>query len=311
MISAIIDCGTNTFNLLIVEHNSKGTYKVLLNTKKCVKLGEGGLVNNKIAPKPFDRGIKTFFEMVETAARYEAQNIHAFATSAIRSSVNGPDFVKTVYDKSGIMIQVLNGDTEAQYIYKGVRLALEDFPEPILIMDIGGGSTEFIIAQGSKVLWKKSFDLGAARLLMEFLPSDPITMEEIEKLITHLKTELQPLSAQLKKHQVKYLIGCSGTFESLADIIRADNHISDPVEKLFHFEEKDFITTYKKLISSSEEQRKLIPGLIDFRVDTIVYGSIFVKFVKKRFKIPHMAYSSYSLKEGVLYDLIHETVVIN
>ncbi len=310
MITAIIDCGTNTFNLLVVDYEIQGDYHVLLNTKKSVKLAEGGLENNKIAPKAFDRGIKAFVEFVKTANKYQPGRIHAVATSAIRSSVNGPDFVKKVFDKTGVMIQVLNGDTEAQYIYKGVRLALDNIQEPILIMDIGGGSTEFIIAHKNNVLWKKSFELGAARLLQQYQPSDPVTADQINSLKTHFKNILQPLTHQLKKQSINYLIGCSGTFESIADIIKTDKNEPENSDKLFSFQEKDFRNTCKKLIASTEEQRKQLPGLVNFRVDTIVYGSILIQFVKKRYKIPNMVYSTYALKEGILYDLIHEKVVL-
>jgi exopolyphosphatase / guanosine-5'-triphosphate,3'-diphosphate pyrophosphatase len=310
MISAIIDCGTNTFNLLVAQHDHNGKYQILFNTKESVKLAEGGLENNRIAPKPFERGIKTFLNMVKIAEKYNAQRVHAFATSAIRSSLNGPDFVKKIFEKTGIMIQVLNGDTEAQYIYKGVKLALENFHEPILIMDIGGGSTEFIIAHENNVLWKKSFELGATRLLMEFRPSDPVTQEEITNLKNHFKDVLKPLTQQLKKHPVSYLMGCSGTFESVADIIRASKNETESPEKLFSFEDNDFKNTYHMLLASTEEERRKIPGLVEFRVDTIVYGCIFIQFVKKRFKIPQMAYSTYALKEGVLHDLINDKVAI-
>jgi exopolyphosphatase / guanosine-5'-triphosphate,3'-diphosphate pyrophosphatase len=184
----------------------------------------------KLQKKPFDRGIKTFIELLKIARKYKAESIHAFATSAVRSSLNGPEFVKRILEKTGIIVQVLNGDTEAQYIYKGVKLALDDLPQPILIMDIGGGSTEFIIASENQVLWKRSFDLGAARLIQKFQPSDPLTPEQEKNLKEHFRDMLKPLNTQLKKHQVNTLIGCSGSFESLADMIKAEKNDNLPWE---------------------------------------------------------------------------------
>ncbi len=304
MIAAIIDCGTNTFNLLVTEYHVNGEHRIILNTKKSVKLGEGGMADNKIAPQAFQRGIKTFTEFVKKSRDYKVDSIKAFATSAVRSSQNGPDFVKKILDKTGINIQVINGDTEAQYIFKGVNLAIGQLSQPVLIMDIGGGSTEFIIAQEKQVIWKKSFDLGAARILQEFNPNDPIEPENIDALKSHFKEMLQPLASRLKKNPVRTLIGCSGSFESLAEMIRADKSDSTPLGKLFEFNYDDFKEIYRRLIASSEKDRKKMPGLVEYRVDTIVYASIFIRYIKKRFKIDQMYYSSYALKEGILADLI-------
>ncbi|TVQ83552.1 MAG: phosphatase [Bacteroidetes bacterium] len=310
MIAAIIDCGTNTFNLLIADFNVHGDYKILLNTKKSVKLAEGGLPQNKIAPKPFDRGIKTFTEFTKTAKKYKAEVIQAFGTSALRSSLNGPDFVKKVMEKTGIMIQVLNGDTEAQYIYKGVNLALEDTGKPVLIMDIGGGSTEFIIAKDKQVAWKRSFDLGAAKLIEDFGLSDPITQEEEKKLKDHFRETLIPLSSHLKKNPVDTLIGCSGSFESLADMINADKGENPPQANFYTFDNGDFKRMHQILLESTEQERREMPGLVEYRVDTIVLASIFIRYVKKRFKIEEMSYSSFALKEGVLADLISGKIAL-
>ena len=308
MIAAIIDCGTNTFNLLIADIRPGGEYYILLNTKKSVKLAEGGLADNKIAKKPFDRGINTFIEFVDIARKYKADTIQAFATAAIRSTLNGPDFVKKIHDKTGVIIQVLNGDTEAQYIFKGVNLALNNINHPVLVMDIGGGSTEFIIAENNQVIWKKSFDLGAARLLEVFQPSDPITPEQIELVKEHFRELLQPLKAQLKNVRVNSLIGCSGSFESLAEMIRADKNESNPIEKLYTFNNDELKTLHRKLLASTEDERRQMNGLVHYRVDTIVFASIFIRYIRKRFKIDQLSYSSYALKEGVLADLLYNQI---
>jgi exopolyphosphatase / guanosine-5'-triphosphate,3'-diphosphate pyrophosphatase len=310
MIAAIIDCGTNTFNLLIAEFNVFGEHRILLNTKKSVKLGEGGLSDNKIAPQAFQRGVKTFSEFVEIANSYKTDTIKAFATSAVRSSVNGPDFVKKILEKTGVIIQVLNGDTEAQYIFKGVNLALEKIEHPVLVMDIGGGSTEFIIAEEEQVIWKKSFDIGASRLLQEFKPHDPIWPEEVQKIKDHFKEVLQPLSTRLKKNPVTTLLGCSGSFESLAELIREEKSDIQDMEKLHKLELEDLRSLHQKLLVSTEAQRKQMPGLVEYRADTIVFASILIRHIIKRFKIEEVFYSSYSLKEGILADLISNRIAV-
>lgn len=310
MIAAVIDCGTNTFNLLIAEYQVNGKHRIILNTKKSVKLGEGGLADNKIAPQAFQRGIKTFTELYAIARDYKVDTIKAVATSAVRSSMNGPDFVKKIFDKTGVIIQVLNGDTEAQYIFKGVNLALEDLNNPVLVMDIGGGSTEFIMAEDNQVIWKKSFELGAARFLEELKPSDPILPDEIEKAKNHFKDTLQPLATRLKRYPIQTLIGCSGSFESLADMIKAEKEDNSPIGKLYRFDNDDLKELYKKLIVSSEKERKNMPGLVDYRVDTIVYAAILIRHIMKRFKTEKLYYSTYALKEGILADLIYQKIAV-
>ncbi len=310
MTAAIIDCGTNTFNLLVADIRVNEGYKILLNTKISVKLGEGGMTGNRIAKKPFERGIKTFIELVKIAKKYKVESIHAFATSAVRSSLNGPEFVKKIQEKTGIITQVLNGDTEAQYIYKGVSLALDNLLQPILIMDIGGGSTEFIIASENQVLWKKSFDLGAARLIQNFEPSDPLTSEQEKNLKEYFKEVLKPLNTQLKKYQVETLIGCSGSFESLADMIKAEKDDNLPLGNTYNFNNEDFKNLHRRLIESTETERKAMPGLVDYRVDTIVFASIFIRYVMKRYKIKNMTYSGFALKEGVLADLFSGKIAL-
>lgn len=310
MIAAVIDCGTNTFNLLIAEYQVNGKHRIILNTKKSVKLGEGGFTDNKIAPQAFQRGVKTFTELNSIARGYKVDTIKAVATSAVRSSLNGPDFVKKIFDKTGVIIQVLNGDTEAQYIFKGVNLALEDLNHPVLVMDIGGGSTEFIMAEDNQVIWKKSFDLGATRLLQELKPNDPILPEDIDNAKNHFKSILQPLATRLKKYPIHTLIGCSGSFESLAHMIEAEKENNSPPGKLYRFDNDELKAMYRKIVASSEIERKKMPGLVEYRVDTIVYAAIFIRYIMKRFKTEKLYFSAYALKEGILADLIHQKIAV-
>ncbi len=309
---AIIDCGTNTFNLLIADiSESSDGFDVLLNEKKSVKLAEGGLKNGKIAPVPFQRGVDVFDGFVKIARKKEVQSIKAFATSAIRSSTNGPDFVKSIYQKTGVMIQVINGDTEAQYIYKGVNLALNQFGSSVLIMDIGGGSTEFIIAENNKVVWKRSFDLGAARLLEILNPANPLTDEQKKDLTQIFDDLLTPLKDKMEEFEIDTLIGCSGSFESISDmILHFKGSKSSDTPPVVLLGNEDFEVIHNQLISSTEDERRVMPGLVHFRVDTIVFASLFIAYIQKLFGINQMYYSSYSLKEGILADILLQNIAV-
>ena len=237
---------------------------------------------------------------------------YAFATSAIRSSSNGADFVNELKTSFGIEVKVIDGNKEAELIYEGVRLGVKMNSHNSLIMDIGGGSTEFIIANSSRIIWKQSFNLGAARLLEKFNPSDPIKEEEIETIEKYFDDELIPLERALKLYPVTELIGSSGSFDTFAEVITAK--YSAPVNldlnSSYDFTMKDFYEIYAQLINSTKEQRLKTPGIIEMRVDMIVVSAIFTKYILNKFKLNKMRLSTYALKEGVIAQLM-KTQLIN
>lgn len=305
---AIIDLGTNTFNLLIVEINSDSTYNHIFQTKISVKLGEGGINKGVVTPVPFQRGIDALLSYKKIIEEYNVEKTVAFATSAIRSASNGSEFVAKVKEEINIDVQVISGDKEAELIYCGVRDAVEMNANASLIIDIGGGSTEFIIANKNKIFWKQSFLLGAARLLELFDPSDPITDTEISDLTGYLQKELQPLFEAVKKYSINELIGSSGSFDSLAEMIAhrfySPHILDDKTEYTFNLDDCEAI--YDSILKSTKEERLKMKGLVAMRVDMMVISSILVNFIITTFDIKKMRLSTYSLKEGILYQLMNE-----
>ena len=230
---AIIDLGTNTFNLLIAGIKVAPNYETVYQTKVSVKLGEGGIDKGFITSTAFQRGVDALKKYKEIIDGYNVLKVIAIATSAIRGASNGNEFVKVIKEECGIEIQTISGDKEAEYIYWGVREALKmDDVNPSLIIDIGGGSTEFIIANNKEIYWKQSFLLGAARLLEMFKPSNPITDEEVDLIIKYFKEELKPLFDAVKKYPIRELIGSSGSFDSLAELISIRYYTPDILEGL-------------------------------------------------------------------------------
>ncbi|HET6225811.1 MAG TPA: phosphatase [Bacteroidia bacterium] len=302
---AIIDLGTNTFNLLIVQFDAEKKFKILCQTKISVKLGEGGITKGFIAPEPFQRGIDALKMHRLTIQLHNADKVVAFATSAIREASNGKDFIAKAKEITKIDVEMISGEREAELIYLGVRDAVKMTDEVSLIIDIGGGSTEFIIANNDTVFWKKSFLLGAARLLEIFNPSDPIKTEEINAITTYLKQELKSLFEAIKKFPVTELIGSSGSFDSLAEIIAyrfyTPDVLKDKTEFTFHI--PDCAAVYSTLMKSTKKDRLEMKGLISMRVDMIVISSILVHFILVELGIHKMRLSTYSLKEGVLHEL--------
>jgi exopolyphosphatase/guanosine-5'-triphosphate,3'-diphosphate pyrophosphatase len=299
---AIIDLGTNTFNLLICDKKGENQ-KTIFKNKIAVKLGEGGIDKGIIAHAPYQRGIKALEDHLNTIKEYDVDKLRAFATSAIRSTKNGADFVSEVFEKLALKIEVIDGDKEAELIYQGVRKAIPFDLDYKLIMDIGGGSTEFIIFNAEGIQWKKSYQLGVSRLKELFKPKDPITQEEIQTIEHHLKSELKDLIENIQNFPCKTLIGSSGSFDTLVEMIGFKfNNLELKNKKpscdiLFeHYKwAQDF------LIQSTISERLNTKGIVTMRADMIVLSVIFINFVLREFDIKEMIRSKYALKEGAMH----------
>jgi len=302
---AIIDLGTNTFNILIVEIGEGKTYHTIFQTKLPVKLGEGGINDRMIRPVPFQRGINALKQHQRTIEEYGVEQVFPFATSAIREAANGKEFIAKIKLETGFDVNVISGDKEAELIYLGVRDAVKMTEELSLIIDIGGGSTEFIIADEKKIYWKQSFLLGAARLLEKFNPSDPITDKQIKEIQEYLGEELQPLFAAVKNYPITELIGSSGSFDSLAEMIAHQFYTPAILEGKteYLFDMNDCEAIYNLVLKSTKEERLHMKGLVEMRVDMIVISSVLVHYILTTLDITKMRLSTYSLKEGVLHEI--------
>ncbi len=307
---AVLDLGTNTFHLLVAKIYPDHSFKILFKNRAVVKLGKGGISENRIADAPFKKGIKTIQHFNEQIKKLGNNKIFAFATSAIRSSTNGGEFVKKVKNETGIEIKIISGDEEAELIYYGVRQCVQMDERPALIMDIGGGSTEFIIANHTTVFWKQSFNIGAARLIDQFHLSDPILNKEMISIQRHLEKVLQPLNAAMDKFPVSKLIGSSGSFDTLAEMtsfrFRKRNMLKAKTSYQFNLVEYDKI--HKWLLKSTTQMRMKAKGLIKMRVDMIVASSICTTYVLKKFMLKEMVQSKYALKEGALWKIIQYSI---
>ena len=302
---AIIDLGTNTFNLLVAEIAPDHSYKIIYNTKIAVKLGEGGINTNIIAPNPFLRGVAAMQQHLKTANKFNTTKIFAFATSAVRSAKNGNEFVTEIKKQTGIEVNVISGEKEAELIYAGVRQALDIGTEKALVMDIGGGSTEFIICNNHQIFWKHSFDLGVSRMYEFFRHSEPITADEVVKVENYLREKLQPLFKAIEQHPLDTLIGSSGSFDTFAEMIFCRFYKDKTLDNKtsYEFKLEDFYKIHNLILKSNLDERYKMEGLIEMRVDMIVLASLFTNFILRELKLNNMHLSTYALKEGILSEL--------
>ncbi|MFT7283188.1 MAG: exopolyphosphatase/guanosine-5'-triphosphate,3'-diphosphate pyrophosphatase, partial [Cyclobacteriaceae bacterium] len=287
-------------HLMIVEING-GDFTVLYKEKAAVRLGKGGINKGLITEDAWERAISTLIRFTKVIEDHEAAEIFATATSAVRNAGNGQELVDAIKATTGIDTRIISGLEEASYIYYGVQKALDIGDEPALIMDIGGGSIEFIIANMTEVYWLESFEIGGQRMMEIHHQNDPITDHEIKNLEEYLSSNLIRLFEAVEKFKPTTLIGSSGTFDTLSEIYQNKTGTSVGAEATeFPFTIAAFKDIFQDLVVKSRKERLDIAGMIPLRVDMIVVASVLINFIIKSFDIQSIRVSAYALKEGVL-----------
>ena len=297
---AVIDLGTNTFHLLVAEKQANQEFTELHRQRFFVKLAAEGI--ETIGDAAIKRGfhaLKTFKTILDELG---VTKVKAIGTAALRTASNGPAFIKTVKEKYRIQIELIDGNREAELIYKGAVLAVPFEDKNYLIMDIGGGSVEFIIANKNAILWAQSFPIGVAVLFKKFHHSDPISSLETKDLQVFLNSFLTPLYQALIQFPTYTLVGASGTFDVLEFILAKGqaykNHAFVQV--------KDFAPLYQTLIKSTKVQRYAMQEVPDTRADMIVVAIILIGFILKEADIQEIIVSNFAMKEGILSELMQE-----
>ena len=301
---AIIDMGTNTFHLLLVKVENE-TFDIFHKEKIAAKIGANGINQRNINDDAIDRcltALKSFKQQIDSAHIHE---IYAFATSAIRNAKNQQFLMQKIKKEVGIEPRIISGMEEASFIHYGVCAALNIDTERCLIMDIGGGSVEFIISKGLEPIWMKSFEIGGQRMMEEFHKNDPITTSEISTIKSYLEINLQPLFKACDLYGPKTLIGSSGSFETLSEIYqRKMNRYAQEKETELPISQNGMLQILKEIIAKKKEERLLIPGMIELRVDMIVIASLLIEFILKKTRLKTTRISSYAMKEGALLQII-------
>lgn len=302
--AAVIDMGTNTFHLLLVETDGV-SFKTVYKEKSPVKLGKGGINQNLIAADAKKRALHTLKHFKNLIEGDKISQIYAFATSAVRNAENGQSFIEEVKETLGIEIRVLSGEEEAQMIYEGIRVTGSLSEQPELMMDIGGGSVEFIIGNTHEALWRQSFEIGGQRLLELFHHHDPILPEELDNLQYYLKEKLQPLIHAIHTYKPVGITGASGTFDTLLDIyFESLLQCKLTGSHVFKLPLNHFKTIHRDILSKNREQRLVIPGMVPMRVDMIVVATSLIEFIIRHISVDYISCSHFALKEGAIATLL-------
>ncbi|WP_428657371.1 phosphatase [Runella sp.] len=300
---AIIDLGTNTFHLLIIEKSAERITPVF-KTLVPAKIGKSGINQGIITEEATQRALNVLKQFRQKIDEYgvELSNTKAIGTSAIRNAKNAEDFCTTVQRETGITIEVISGDREAELIYQGVRQGIDLGDKMSVIMDIGGGSVEFIICNASRVFRKQSFEIGGQRLLEQFVLTDPISPSAIQRMHTYFQEQLLPLVNAAHQYAPQTLVGSSGSFDTLTDMdfMHRLGHLPDPQQTSFEISQEEFARAYHLLTTQSHDERMTIPGMIELRVDMIVPSVVLIHHVLKSLNISRIRSTTYALKEGIM-----------
>ncbi len=305
MRAAVLDLGTNVFNMILGEFTPQGEYKTITEYKCAAKLGAGGLAGGMIAPVAFETAIAALEKImgkIEEAGG--ADIIIPYATSAVRDAANGAEFALEMNRRFGFQIRIIPGEREAELIFKGIMESVGNLKgedgkfstgENALMLDIGGGSNEFIITDGMEILWKRSFPIGMARMREKFNYPEPIEAAVVEEFERFNEEVLEELWEQVERYKPSIFIGSSGSFDTFKDLIFNCGYGELPSIEL---KKEDLENLNNKLVASVAAERLQMPGMSQIRVDYIVLASIFTQFVLHKVN-PRIVYqSSFSLKEG-------------
>lgn len=290
MRKAVIDLGTNTFNLLIAEF-SNDKWSVIFNQKIGVLLGMGGINSQIITNDAMARGIKAMKKFKVICDKYDTKPL-AIGTSAIRDAKNKNLFVEAVFKETGIKIDVISGEKEAEYIYKGVKKTF--LQDSGVIMDIGGGSTEIIYFKNNHIIKKKSFDIGVSRIYQLFSFKDPMSKKEVDELKCWFDIQTNGFLNDIKCNT---LIGASGSFETLYELIYKKHFHNNTSIKLPF----DTLTGILNTTSfSSYKERNENEWIVPIRKKMIPFAAIKVQWLIEKLNINKVYVSPYSMKEGFL-----------
>jgi exopolyphosphatase/guanosine-5'-triphosphate,3'-diphosphate pyrophosphatase len=302
---AAVDVGSNSIHMVVAQVEADGRFRVLDRAKDMVRLGRRTLSKGKLSGEAIEAGVRTLANFRMLAERQGVSRITAVATSAVREAANGGDFIERVEEEIGLRIKVIPGREEARLIYLGVRHAIDLSDKPTLIVDIGGGSVEFILTDRGQTVALESHKIGVARLSERFLASDPPKAEEIDALEAHLADQLDPMLGEFRRHRVRRIVGTSGTMLNLIGIA---GHLRGEAPELhlnnFAVTAVELAKVRRLLTRSSREERHRLKGLDAKRADLIVAGAVLTDFVLQRLGAKQLVACTWALREGVLLDFI-------
>lgn len=305
---AAIDIGTNSFHLIVVKIGDDGNFEIIDREKVFVRLGRDtkGSEIKFISDELMENSIQTLKTFKGIADSYNAE-LKAVATSAVREAENKQEFINRIREATGILIEVISGNEEARLIYLGVLKSVPVYEKKSLIIDIGGGSTEFLVGMHGKHDYAVSLKLGAVRLSNKFFPDYLTTKNSLEDCKEWIKGEIIHAVREVKNQGFEVAVGASGTVTATAAII---NFMKNRVNNIYNF--NNFLIKKKDLekvvriaskLNKPEDRRKEF-GLDPKRAEILPAGLSILHTIFTEFELDEMLVSDYALREGIILDYI-------
>ena len=311
---AIIDLGTNGFRLYIAEVPSVGNFNIIHRESNDLKIASEGF--ERIGDAPFQRGLAAMRQFFKHLEQFNVEKVAAFGTAALRLASNGREFIETVERETGIQIDLISGDREAELIYKGMRLGFFEknkpfekmehplsktpiFEEktPVLMVDVGGGSVEFIIGDAEKVHWSRSFNVGVTILKQNFQPNPIIQSIEIQAIEQFLTTTCADLLTAIAHFQPKIPLIACGTLDFLVAILRGH-----PNEN-FELSKAQFDAFYQQLTFLSETDLSEVPHIPSSKVEMLAVSFVLMSWIVQILKADVLIASAFTMKMGILHEM--------
>jgi exopolyphosphatase/guanosine-5'-triphosphate,3'-diphosphate pyrophosphatase len=302
---AAIDIGSNSIHMVVARIDAAGHFTPIDRAKESVRLGQGTLRTHTLSARARRAGLETLRTFRRLAETHEVERILAVATSAVREARNGGDFLADVGRKLRIHVDVITGTEEARLIHLAVSNALDLGTEPVLIVDVGGGSVEFIVAKGPETELLESRKIGVLRLADRWKAKDPPTSAQVRELEKIISEEIDDLCSRIRSRRPRRMIGTSGTALNLA-AVAAHLAAGQPPARLNALRVKAAAIQRARdlIIHRDRKRRQRIPGLERRRVDIIVPGAILISQVMREVGARELTVCDWAVREGIILDFI-------
>ncbi len=305
---AAIDIGTNSVHMVIVRIDPVlAAFTIIAREKDTVRLGERDPKTGNLTEAAMNRAIAALKRCKDLALSINVDHIIAVATSATREAGNGYEFLSRIESEVGIQVDLISGQEEARRIYLGVLSGMDFQNQPHIMIDIGGGSTEIILADSHEPRFLSSTKIGAVRLTRDFITTDPISQNEFIALRSYVRGMLErpidELRHYLKSGETVKLVGTSGTIETLAilNALSQQREIPNPLHG-YSLTRKEIRDWVKRFSGLNYEQRFALPGMNDKRAEIILAGSIILLEAMTMLNLDSITICERALREGVIVD---------
>ena len=302
---AALDIGTNSFHLVVARPAGDGRFETLTREREVVRLGHGGGDMKEMSPEAVDRGIASLRRMRRIADSFDA-TLRAVATSAVREAVNASTFLERARREAGVEIDVISGAEEARLIHLGVLQAVPVFEQRMLLVDIGGGSTEVVIGQRGETLASRSFKLGAVRLTDRFFPGGRVEPKAIAPFRQYARGVLSHFQRDIDRHGFDVVVASSGTAEAVARMTHAATG-AEPLRtyNCYEFTTPELAGVVAELVARrTASARAKVPGLEAGRADIAPAGALILETAATMFGVERITFSEAALRDGVLVDTV-------